>query len=181
MPCQAKIVKNCVTVVKKGLGPPAGAPRQTIVEICATVDNFSLHPLKNLRFLMVFGGGPRGPQGHPKRPTRGLFAAMLPRRPQEAPKRPSRGPQEAPKRPPRAPQEAPKRPSRGRQEAFNTSAAGKDREWDFGPDRLWAAVLNHWMLRKCSSFSNLFPQVGKLAAFQTRFPFYAKTGLSCVS
>ena len=53
----------------------------------------------------------------------------------------------------------------------------KDRESDVGPDRLWAAVLNHWMLRKCSSFSNLCPQVGKLAAFQTRCPFYAKTGL----
>ena len=52
----------------------------------------------------------------------------------------------------------------------------KDREWDFGPDRSWAAVLSYWMLRTCSSFSNLFPQVGKLAAFLTRFPFYAKTG-----
>ena len=47
---------------------------------------------------------------HAKRPTRGLFAAMLPRRPQEAPKRPPRGPQEAPKRPPRGPLGAPKTP-----------------------------------------------------------------------
>ena len=53
----------------------------------------------------------------------------------------------------------------------------KDREWDFGPDRSWAAVLSHWMLRKNSSFANVFPQVGKLAAFLTRFPLYAKTGL----
>ena len=44
------------------------------------------------------------PQEAPKRPLRG---------PPEAPKRPPRGPQKAPKRPPQGPQEGPKRPPRG--------------------------------------------------------------------
>ena len=54
--------------------------------------------------LNGFWRGPRGPQEAPKRPTRGLLAAMPPRGPQEAPKRPPRGHREATKRP----QEAPK-------------------------------------------------------------------------
>ena len=37
----------------------------------------------------------------------------LPKRPQEAPKRPPRGPREAPKMPPNSPQQAPKRAPRG--------------------------------------------------------------------
>ena len=51
---KSKIVKNCVTVVKNHSPAVSTQSRHKIVKICATVDDVSLDPLKNLRFLLIF-------------------------------------------------------------------------------------------------------------------------------
>ena len=81
--------------------------------------------VKNPRLLLLFERRPRGPQEAPKKPSRGPQDERLPRGPQEAP-------QEAPKRPPRGFPEAIKRLPRCLQEAttqWHTGQSNFGRPW----------------------------------------------------
>ena len=117
LPCSFKSEENARTIRQKVLRPPAGTLRGPTCSFYRVLPYKIALGLKNPGFFMFFGGGPEAP----KRPPRGLQKASLQPSPQEAPKRPlrgpPRGPQEAPKRPPKGPQEAPSRPPRGPQEA----------------------------------------------------------------
>ena len=90
----SKMRKTLGPFVKKVLRPPAGTLRGPTCSFYRVLQVRLALGLKNHRFFMVFGGGPRGPGETPKRRRRGVFAAMPPRGPQEATKRPPRGPQE---------------------------------------------------------------------------------------
>ena len=115
--CSAKARKTLGPFAKKVSGLRLARQDDKCAKITTPVSKSSPQASKTQRFLMVFRRGPRGPQEAPKRPTRGLLAAVLPRGPQEPP----RGLRETSKRPPRGLQEASQRPPRGLQEAlFNT-------------------------------------------------------------
>ena len=84
------------------------------------------------------------------------------------------GPRQDPVRTPSGPRQDPVgTPSGPRQVVFGRGPRGA-REAPKSPTRgVFAAIPP----RGPSNCSNLFPQVGKLPGFQTRFPFHAKTGL----
>ena len=94
LPCFFKSKETLGPFVKQVLRPPAGTLRGPTCSFYCVLQYKLALGFKSPRFLLRFSRVPRGPREAPKRPTRGLLAAMPPRGPQDTPKRPKQGPKD---------------------------------------------------------------------------------------
>ena len=85
LPCLFKSEETLGRFVQKVIGPPAGTQRGPTCSLYGVLQiKLALglvYPINYSNFL----GVPKGPREGPKRPPRGLLAAMPPRGPQEVP------------------------------------------------------------------------------------------------